>query len=107
MAGTFAANVNTKRVRIKYGATTLLDTMALAFNGADWTATGTIVRTGATTQKAICEFASGSALLTSSCDYTAPAETLSGTVVLKATGEATSNNDITEEFHVVEWIPNE
>ncbi len=107
MAGTFAANANNKRVRIKYGATTLLDTTALAFNNADWTAHGTIVRTGATTQKAICEFASGSALLTSSCDYTAPAETLSGTVVLKATGEATSNNDITEEFHIVEWIPNE
>jgi len=106
MAGTFAANANTKRVRIKFGATTLLDTTALIFNGADWSAEGVVVRTGATTQKAFCAFRSGSAVLTSTSDYTTPAETLSGTVVLKATGEATSNNDIVEEFHTVEWHPN-
>jgi hypothetical protein len=105
MAGTFAANANNKRVRIKFGATTLLDTAALAFNGVDWSAEGSIVRTGATTQKAFCVFRAG-ATLTSTSDYTTPAETLSGTVVLKATGEATSNNDIVEEFHTVEWHPN-
>lgn len=107
MAGTFAANVNNKRLKVKYGATTLFDTTALAFNGADWTVTGQVVRTGAATQKAVCQFSSGSVLLMSSADYTAPAETLSGTVVLKCTGEATSDNDITEEFHIVEWVPNE
>jgi hypothetical protein len=105
MAGTFAANGNNKRVRIKYGATTLLDTTALAFNNADWSAKGQIIRTGAATQKAFCVFRSGSALLNSTSDYTTPAETLSGAVTLKATGEATSNNDITEEMFTVEWHP--
>lgn len=107
MAGTFAANANAKQVKIKYGATTLLATGALLFNGADWTATGTIIRTGAATQKAYCNFVSGSTLLSSTADYTTPAETLSGAVTLKATGEATSNNDITQELNIVEFHPNE
>lgn len=105
MAGTFAANANNKRVRIKYGATTLLDTTALAFNAAEWAVNGQIIRTGATTQKAICVFSSSSTLLTTTTDYTTPGETLSGTVVLKATGEATSNDDITEEMSTVMWQP--
>ena len=107
MSGTFAANANAKQVKIKYGATTLLATGALLFNGADWTATGTIIRTGAATQKAYCNFVSGSTLLSSTADYTTPAETLSGAVTLKATGEATSNNDITQELNIVEFHPNE
>lgn len=102
MAGTFAANANTKRVRIKFGATTLFDTTALIFNGVDWRAEGKIIRTGATTQKAICTFSSATTLLTQIADYTTPGETLSGAITLKATGEATSNNDIVQEFLVVE-----
>lgn len=105
MAGTFAANVNTKRIRVKYGATTLFDTTAIAFNGTDWSCDGLIIRTGAATQKAYVAFRSSDALLNSSSDYTTPAETLSGTVVLKATGEATSNNDISQEIMNVSWYP--
>lgn len=105
VSGTFAANANTKRIRVKFGATTLLDTTALAFNGVDWSAEGTIVRTGATTQKAYCAFRAG-ATLTSTSDDTAPGETLSGTSVFKVTGEATSNNDIVETFHTLKWFPN-
>lgn len=107
MAGTFAANVNSKRVRIKFGATTLLDTTGLAFNGADWVVRGTIIRSGASTQKAYCIFESNSALLSATADYTTPGETLSGAVTLKATGEATSNNDIVQELFTVDWLPNE
>ncbi len=105
MSGKFAANANNKQVKVKFGATTLLATGALAFNNVDWSAEGYVIRTGATTQKAACWFRAG-ATLTSFTDDTAPAETLSGTVVLKCTGEATSNNDITEESHVVMWHPN-
>lgn len=102
MAGTFAANANSKRVRIKFGATTLFDTTALIFNGVDWRAQGKIIRTGAATQKAICTFTTASTLLTQLTDYTTPAETLSGAVTLKATGEATSNNDVVQEFLTIE-----
>lgn len=105
MGGTFAGNVNTKRIKIKYGATTLLDTTALIFNGADWSANGSIIRTGAATQKAITNFSSGSTVLNSTTDYTAPAETLSGTVVFKATGEATLTDDVREELFMMDWKP--
>lgn len=105
MAGTFAANANTKRVKVKYGATTIFDTTAIAFNGTDWSLEGLVIRTGAATQKAYVDFRSSDVLLNSSSDYTTPAETLSGTVVLKATGEATSNNDISQEIMAVKWQP--
>jgi len=35
-AGTFAANINNKRIRVYFGTTVLLDTTALALNGGDW-----------------------------------------------------------------------
>ena len=98
---TFAANANTKRVKIKYGATTLFDTTALILNGVDGRAQGIIIRTGATTQKAICTFTTSTALLTQLTDYATPGETLSGAVTLKATGEATSNNDVSQEVLIV------
>jgi len=107
MAGTFAANANNKTIKIKYGGTTLLDTTALAINGGSWSAEGVVVRTGAATQKAFCAFRTNNVLLTSTSNYTTPAETLSGAVTLKATGEATSNNDITQEINIVEFYPNE
>ncbi|MCI0353076.1 MAG: hypothetical protein L0Z53_26955, partial [Acidobacteriales bacterium] len=104
--GTFAGNANNKRVRVKFGATTLFDATALAFNGADWSVTVTIVRTGATTQKATATFVSSSSLLVASTDYTTPAETLSGAVTIKCTGEATADNDIVQEGAAIKWLPN-
>lgn len=105
--GTFAASANNKQLRIKYGATTIFDTGVLAITSAsDWYAEGMIIRTGATTQKAIVTFRCSDVLVTVATDYTTPGETLSGTVVLKATGEATSDNDIVEELCTIDWRPN-
>lgn len=101
MAGTFAATGNDKRVRIKFGSTTLLDTDAIATSDlGGWIARGTILRTGAATQLCMTEFYS--------LDYFAPptfvaaTETLSGALTLKATGEATANDDIIQKFLLVE-----
>lgn len=107
MAGSYAANVNTKRVRIKYGATTMLDTTALAINNGAWSCKGRIVRTGAATQKYYIQFFTDNALLVASTKQGTAAETLSGAVTLKATGEATSNDDIKQELNVVRFHPNE
>ncbi len=104
--GTFAANANTKRIRIYCGSTAILDTTALAFNGAHWSARFTIIRTGAATQKAECVFTSSSALLTTTAAYSTPAETLSSPLNIKCTGEATSNNDIVQQGLVLKWMPN-
>jgi hypothetical protein len=105
-AGTFAANVNNKRIRVKFGATTIVDTTALAINGGSWRCTGTIVRTGAATQKCSAVFTTDNALLVSTAKYVTAAETLSGAVTFKCTGEATSNNDIVQEIQTVKWFPN-
>lgn len=104
-AGTFAATVNAKTVKVKFGATTLFSTGAIAVNSGEWTCEGTVIRTGATTQKAYVTFTTNNALLVASTDYTAPGETLSGTVVIQFTGEATDNADITQEALTVEWVP--
>lgn len=106
-AGTFAASANNKQYKVKYGATTIFDTGVLVITAAsDWSVEGLIIRTGAATQKAIVTFRCSDVLVTVSTDYTTPAETLSGTVVLKATGEGVSDNDIVEELCVIDWRPN-
>lgn len=107
VAGTFAANANAKQVKLKFGATTIIATGALNFNTGDWRIDFDIIRTGATTQKAICRFTSSNALLTTHTDYTTPAETLSGAVSLVVTGEATTNDDILGQLIKVMWSPNE
>lgn len=108
-AGQFSATANTKQVKAKFGATTLLDTTALAITTAtDWCIEGEIIRTGATTQVAICSFSSNSTTLSETITYTTPGETLSGAITFKLTGTVggTGGADITERFHVLEWLPN-
>lgn len=99
-AGTIANNANAKRIRIKYGATTILDTGAAglpASVAASWVAQGEIIRTGATSQKCSGELKVGNSTTYPFVAYVTAAETLSGAVTLKLTGEATSTNDIVQE----------
>jgi hypothetical protein len=104
-AGTFAVSASVdKRVRVKFGATTMFDTGALAATaGADWHLHGTIIRTGAATQKAVVSFTSSFGTFMASAKYTTPAETLSGAVTFKVTGEATLASDVVGELFIVDW----
>ena len=105
-AGTFAATANNKQVKLKFGATTVLDTGSLAIVAAtNWSLTGQIIRTGATTQKCYAEFSTSSATLAAYVGYSTAAETLSGTVILKTTGTGTANADISGEIWKVLYIP--
>lgn len=101
--GDFAANGNNKRLRLKYGGTTILDTTALGINGDQWRLQATITRTGAATQIANAAIWSGDALLLALVANASPTETLSGTVVLKLTGEATANDDVRQLAMRTEW----
>lgn len=103
--GTFAANANNKRVRAKFGATTLIDTGALAINDDAFHLRVRITRIGATSQIAIATISTGDALLVSQTAYTTPAETLANAVTFKLTGEATSDNDISQKALLVKWYP--
>ena len=103
--GTYASNVNTKRVKMHFGGTATADTTALAINGGSWRIVCEVFRDTATTQKAIAEIITNNALLVATSNSTAPGETLSGAVTIKCTGEATSNNDIVQEGMLIEYLP--
>lgn len=106
--GTFAATASTdKRVRVKFGATTIFDSGALAIIAAhNWFVKGTIIRTGASTQKAVVHFStSDTANGPAKSSYTTPGETLSGNVTLKLTVESTNANDVVAELYKEKFYP--
>jgi hypothetical protein len=104
-SGTFAANANNKRVRLKFGAITLFDTTALAFNTGDWEIKARIFRTTTTTGRSIVTWTCSNATLTTTCDYQAWAFNFLTTNALFVTGEATNDNDIVQELMQVFWVP--
>lgn len=97
-SGTFAATANNKRIRLKFGATTILDTGALVTSAAgSWVLRYEIVRTGAATQKCNAFIVFSDGAIESLSAYVTAAETLSGSVNIVITGEATATNDIVKE----------
>jgi hypothetical protein len=106
MTFTFAANANSKRVKLYYGATTIFDSGAQNQNSGSMEIRGTIVRTGATTQLISFSQNNDASSFTIRSGYTTAAETLSSTVVLKATGEGSADNDIQQILLIVKMIPN-
>lgn len=107
MGFTFAANANNKRVRVYFGSTLLYDTSALALNDKAMSINVLLIRKTATSQVCMARMqANDGVLATSSVDYTAAAETLAAsTLTLKATGEATSDNDVVQQYMTVKWFP--
>ena len=104
-AFSFAANANNKQLKIKFGATTIYASGAVAQNGGSAIFNIRIVRTSATTQDVYISLQlSASSLLPLPTPYQTTAETLSGTIVLLDTGEATANNDIVARCHVTKWV---
>lgn len=104
-SGTFAANANNKRVKLKFGAITLFDTTALAFNTGDWEISARIFRTSTTTGKSVVTWTCNNATLTTTTDYQSWAFNFLTSNTLVVTGEATANNDIVQELMQVFWIP--
>lgn len=107
-SGTFAANGNTKRLKLHFGSTVVWDmTAAYAPNNHIWVVRFTIVRTTATTQNVYATFTSSiGATLTTAAGVTTASETLtSGTITLKMTGEATTTNDIVAKDFWCAFLP--
>lgn len=97
-SGTSAANANAKTLRVRFGTsgTSLIAqfTVTGGGSGSNWVVRGRIIRTGAATQKGYASIV-GSNITNTSDLATGLDQTLtSGTVSLRITGEATSNNDI-------------
>lgn len=98
--GTFTGSLSTdKQIKVKFGSTTIFDTGSLAVSSSSsWKLEGSIIRTGATTQKCSISFVSSFASLSGDASYSTAAETLSGSVNLKITGQGTLANDIVKEM---------
>ncbi len=102
--GSVATNGNTKTIRLKFGATIIRQIGPSGMNGLDWRIDGLVIRTGATTQDAMAtEFLDVSAQDTT---ISTPAETLSGAVVIKITGQngTASANDILAKGILIEYL---
>lgn len=99
---------DTYTFKIYFGAT-LIHSVAATNWGSAWLAWGRIVRTGATSQKAFSQMLTNSGYGAGSFGgglyIAAPAETLSGSVVLAITAEAVSNDDVVCTSFVVGKTP--
>jgi hypothetical protein len=102
--GTTAANANGKVVKAYFGATsvTLING---GLNAIPWFIQFFIVRTGAATQQLLGVYQSRNG---GTADVqvlrATPAETLSNSITLKLTAEATADNDVVQQFMMVEVV---
>lgn len=101
-AGKFKAGMNNKEVRLLFGATELVSSGVVAVSDGSWMIDAVVVRTGATSQKAVARIScSDPATLPTLSAYTEPGETTGGAITVKLTGEGTANDDIEAEFLLV------
>jgi len=98
--GTHAANGNSKRIRVYFGSTLVGDVTSTE-NATTWFVDLKIFRTGATAQLTNIHMRTAGQI---DLRITTPAETLSGNVTIKLTGEATSNDDISQKGWVIEVV---
>lgn len=104
-AGTCAANANTKRLRLYFGATAIYDSGNVAPNNVSWFLRARVYRKTSTTQRAVAWMmcsATGNLAYVETAQLTSPAETLTAAVTIRTTMEATSDNDGVEETFCVE-----
>lgn len=95
--GTIANNGNAKTLMAVFGATTVISVAFATLAADEWVMTGTIVRTGAATQKICATTVTTSGTTFSTANVTTAAETLSGAIALKVQGIGVSNNDVVIE----------
>lgn len=108
---TTAANANNKTLTVVFGATTIGTSTAAGFNGETMSMRCQVYRVTATTQKGRCNFQSfTSGTLTANQNAVitaaAPAETLSGAVVVAIRGTTpTASADLTAQAATIDWYP--
>lgn len=96
--GDYAANANTKIIKMFFGATEMGTSGAVSLNGVGWSMQGTIIRTGASTQLAnYSKIDANSSRITN----TTPAEDLTTPIIIKCTGEGVADNDIVQRGMII------
>ena len=102
----FASNVNTKEIILFLGGTDFYTTGDSPENGGSLLLKGTIVRTASNAQLITIEQlgSEGSGFATKSV-YAIGSENLTTNLVIKATGSATSNDDVIQNLMTVKYFP--
>lgn len=104
-------NANGKTIKAYFGATQVLGgsgAVLTVSEAGNWMCGFQVLRDAAATQRAVAQLScgpAGSPATVSVGAVTAPGETLSGTVEIKFTGTATTDDDITMEGMVVTFFP--
>ena len=99
--GEVANNANSKTVKVHFGSQELAVFALPTGSNVDWSIDVILTRTGAATQKAVTKlFTSGGLGVVNDI----ASRTLSSAQVIKLTGTATSNNDITQDGMIVEVL---
>lgn len=103
--GIAAANADTKTYRLYFGGTVLMTRATANAGNTAWIIDAEVSRTGAATQTAFGYWNASATGYLGIAD-TSPTETLSGTVVIKMTGQSdTASNDITGHCMAVDLVP--
>lgn len=103
-SGTFAATAATdKRIKVKFGSTTIYDSGTLAITTAEhWVLRGTVTRSGTASQKCDVVITTSSSTLPTDTFYGTASETLSSSVTLAITGQGTNASDVVgQRFKVI------
>ena len=102
--GIVAANANNKRIKLKFGATEIIDTTAVAANSGSWYINAKVLRQDDTTQQAITTIISDNSLIVNSASFTTPSEDVDGPIDILCTGEGTNDDDIIQKGLHIKWL---
>ena len=104
--GVVAANANNKRIKLKFGSTTLIDTGSVAANDGSWEITAVISRVESSAEKCSVKIISDNTLIINKAVYTKALEDTTATIDIYCTGEGVSDDDIIQEGLIIKWFSN-
>lgn len=104
-SGNFAATANAKDLAVYWGSEKILDTTSQIVNSGNWTIEGEIIRDGNTAQSCSAEFHGAGVTLFTTANASALTQTNGIATLLKITGTAVGNGDITNRTLVVSYLP--
>lgn len=109
-----ANNANNKSTKLHFGGTVIGDSTVIAASNNWWVIRALITRTSATAQKSVCWVSNvinegaWNTAAGGNVNERTPAETLSGAVIIKITGQSPTTgaaNDVTAVLTVIQKIP--
>ena len=105
LSGEFVSPTGNSRLRVYFGSTVIFDTTALAFTTGTWRFQAKVTRTSSTDQVAVTTFSGDTTLVPVTGRTAAPAETMSGAITIKVTGQGAASDEIFQTDSKIQWWP--